>query len=71
MSRLYSKFWIIVTIVLSLIFIVLSFPTFQRTHGFGSAFLFTFIGVCVIWIVYLIRAYIFSSFENESEKKEQ
>ena len=65
MSRLYSKFWVNVTIVLSLIFIFLSFQIFQQKHGFVSAFIYTFIGVSVIWIVYLIRAYIFSSFDQK------
>lgn len=70
MPRLYNKFWVNVTIVLSLIFIILGFPIFQRKYGFISAFIFTFISVSVIWIVYLIRAYIFSTFENESNKRE-
>lgn len=69
MSRLYSKFWVNVTVVLSLIFIILGFPTFQREHGFVSAFVFTFIGVSVIWIVYFIRAYIFSQFDDKKETK--
>jgi len=69
MSRLYNKFWINATIVLSLIFAVLGFPVFHQKHGFVSAFTFTLIGVSVIWIVYLIRAYIFSSFDNTKEKE--
>lgn len=68
MHRLYNKFWINVTIVLSLIFILLGFPTFRRTHGIMQSVLITFLGVCFIWITYIIRAYLWSDKNGTKEK---
>lgn len=66
MARLYNKFWINVTIVLSLIFIILGFPAFHRSHGLVVSILITFLGVGFIWVTYLIRAYFWS---NSNEMK--
>ena len=70
MARLYNKFWINVTIVLSLIFIILGFPAFRRSHGFAISILITFLGVGFIWLTYLIRAYFWSD-RNEKKKEEK
>ncbi len=68
MSGIYNKFWVNVTIILSLIFIVLGFPAFLRSHSIAVSILITVIGVSFIWITYLIRAYMWS--EKEPKKEE-
>lgn len=60
MSGLYNKFWVNITIVLSLIFIVLGLPAFLRQHDLATSILITILGVCFIWVTYLIRAYLWS-----------
>ena len=70
MSRLYNKFWINVTIVLSLIFIILGFPAFRRSHGLAISILITFLGVGFIWITYVIRVYCWSD-SNEKKQEEK
>ena len=67
MAKLYNKFWMNVTIILSLIFVVLGFPAFLRSHSFIVSTLITFLGVCFIWITYLIRAYMWSDKEKHKE----
>ena len=56
---MYCKPWVIVTIVLSVIFVVLGFPVFLRARGPGMAVLYTVVGLAVIWFVYLVRACVF------------
>lgn len=57
---LYSKFWVGVTIALSIVVIARGFPTFQRKFGFPASLLGTFAAVVDVWATYLIRAYVFS-----------
>ena len=56
---MYCKFWVIATVVLSVIFVAIGFPVFLRAQGPGMAVLYTAIGLAVIWSVYLVRAYVF------------
>ena len=60
MTRLYSRFWINVTLLLSVVFAVVFFPVFRERFGFAWSTLLTALGVMVIWAVYFIRAYIFT-----------
>ena len=69
MAKFYNRFWVTVTIVLSVVFAILLFPIVQRKYGFPLSLLVTFLGVVFIWVNYFIRAYIFSrDKEDESEK---
>ena len=66
MQRLYSRFWVSVTVLLCVIFAVLFYPETRDRYGVSQALLFTAAGIAVIWIVYLVRAYIFSRlYQNE------
>jgi len=69
MRKLFHPFWVGFTIVLSLIFIIV-FPTaIVSRYGPLKTTIFTLIGISVIWIVYLVRAYIFSNFSSEENSK--
>ena len=52
--------WVILPILLSIVFAALFFPVVNKQYAPRLAVLFTVIGVCVIWVVYLVRAYIFT-----------
>jgi membrane-bound ClpP family serine protease len=69
MRNLYDKFWVKVTIVLSLIYIVLGFPAFLKSHSVAVSILLIVVGVFLIWITYLIRAYFWSDKEMNEEFK--
>lgn len=69
MTRLYSRFWLVVTLVLSVIFIVLFYPIVQDRYGFTGSILLTAGGLLVIWVVYVARAYIFTSFEKKGPEQ--
>jgi hypothetical protein len=72
MRQLFHPFWIGLTIVLTLVFIILFPASIISRHGPFRTTIFTLIGVSVIWIVYFVRAYILSNFsseESETKKK--
>ena len=56
---MYCRPWVIVTVVLSGIFVVLGFPVFLRARGPWMAVLYTVVGLAIIWLIYLARAYVF------------
>jgi hypothetical protein len=64
MGRLYSRFWVGVTLVLSAVFVVLFFPIVQDRYGFAASVLLTAVGLLVIWASYLVRAHIFTRGEK-------
>jgi len=68
-SGLYSKFWVGVTIALSIVVIACGFPAFQRKFGFPASLLWTFAAVLGVWATYLIRVYLFCEHPagNEAE----
>jgi len=68
-SRLFDRFWVTVTIGLSIIVIIIGFPIFQMKFGFPKSLLWTFIVVVLVWLTYIIRAYLFASDENDIQKK--
>ncbi len=52
-------------ILLSVVFAVLFYPVVDRRYDLFSSLVYTFAGLCVIWITYFIRAHIFTHlFEN-------
>lgn len=71
MKKLFNKFWIVITIILSLIFIGLFLPLTTRSLGFTKAFSYTMTGLAVIWIVYFVRAYIFSDMGHDKSENDQ
>ena len=71
MGRLFHPFMTVITIVLTLIFIILFPAAIINQHGPFKTAIFTLIGVTVIWIVYFIRAYIFSKILSEEKYTEK
>ena len=65
MKKLYDPFWVSVTTVLSVIFIILLPISIIEKHGTVKTIFFTLIGVVFIWVTYFVRAYFFS---DDSEK---
>ena len=65
MSDAYRTPWIIVPVVLTFVFAALFFPVFRPRYDLLTTLAFTFVGICVIWASYLLRAGIFSSWERE------
>ncbi len=65
-----NKHWVIITIVLSVVFIMVFLPLTIKSVGSAKATSYTVTGVAVIWIVYFVRAYLFSGFDSKQEVKE-
>jgi hypothetical protein len=65
MKKLHDPFWIGVTVVLSIIFVILLPISIIEKHGVVKTIVFTLVGLIFIWVTYFIRAYFFS---DESEK---
>jgi hypothetical protein len=59
-SKLYSRFWVGVTAVLSMVVIACGFPAFQRKFGFPASLLWTLAVLVGVWGTYLLRACLFS-----------
>ncbi|MHC4116709.1 MAG: hypothetical protein ACYSWO_04295 [Planctomycetota bacterium] len=57
---MYSKPWVIVTVILCVVFALLAFPIFMKARGVPTAVVYTLIGFAVIWAVYFVRAWVFS-----------
>jgi hypothetical protein len=68
-GRLYSRFWVGVTLALSIIFVVMFFPIVQAKYGFPKSVLLTLVCLLVIWASYLVRAYVFSGGKRERPDK--
>jgi hypothetical protein len=69
-ARLYSRFWVGVTITLSMVVVACGFPAFQRKFGFPASLLWTLAVLVGVWGTYLLRAYLFSDRLPSSEVKE-
>ena len=69
-ARLYSRFWVGVTITLSMVVVACGFPAFQRKFGFPASLLWTLAVLVGVWDTYLLRAYLFSDRLPSSEVKE-
>lgn len=68
-SRLYNRFWVGATIVLTAIFVVLFFPIAHAKYGAPTSILLTAVGAVVIWMSYLVRAYVFTRGESDGSTK--
>lgn len=64
MGRLYNGFWISVTVVFSVIIAILGFPVFYKERGPVEAIVLTIIAIAVVWIIYVIKAYLLTGIEN-------
>ena len=69
MARLYNTFWVGVTLVLSVIFVVMFVPVVQGKYGFPKSVLLTLVCLLVIWVSYLVRAHVFSRGNTERPDK--
>jgi hypothetical protein len=67
----YSRFWLGVAAVLSLVVIAWGFPAFQRKFGFPASLLWTLAAVLGVWATYFIRAYMFSDCPPDDEAHER
>jgi len=67
---LYSRFWVGVTIALSVLVIACGFPAFPRKSGFPASLLWTLAVVVGVWATYLVRAYMFRDRARSSEVEE-
>jgi hypothetical protein len=65
-----SRFWVGVTVVLSIVVILCGFPAFMKKFAFPASLLWTFAAVLGVWATYLIRAYIFSGRPPTNKTKE-
>ncbi|NUO79620.1 hypothetical protein HUU05_06060 [candidate division KSB1 bacterium] len=63
----HNKFWVNVTIALSVVVILFGFPAFQRKFGFPASLIWTLVVVGGVWLTYFIRAYLWSD-GNASKK---
>ena len=68
MKKLYDPFWVSVTVVLSVIFVIVLPLSIIEKHGTVKTIVFTLVGAVFIWITYFVRAYFFS---DDSEKKKR
>ncbi|MFC1502388.1 hypothetical protein ACFL6A_03145 [bacterium] len=65
--KLFSPFWVGITLLFTVIFVVLLPLSILHRYGLPKTILFTSIGVICIWVVYIIRAFIFSGFTREGK----
>ncbi len=70
-SYFYRRFWVTVTIALSIVVILCGFPAFQKKFGFPESLLWTFTATLGVWATYLIRAYLFSDHSQKNKTKER
>jgi hypothetical protein len=68
MSIKHPPLWIGFTLVLTIIFILLFSTAIVDEYGIIKTTFFTLLGVIVIWIVYFIRANIFSKMGDSNDK---
>ncbi len=65
LKKLYSPFWVVITAVLSVVFIILFYPIAHRKLGFPLSAVVTLLAVFLIWLNYLIRAIMFTYSKSE------
>jgi hypothetical protein len=70
MIRYLRSAWVILPLLLSVVFAVLFYPVVQRRYDPALSIIYTFAGVCVIWIVYFIRAHIFTQLFADKQRRQ-
>ena len=68
MSRYFNRYWVAITIIISVVFTVLFYPVAAERAGNPETIGLTIAGLAVIWIVYVIRAMIFSRTPSRRNK---
>jgi len=68
-KKYYNGIWVTATVILSVVFAVLFFPYILPTCGFTGSLFLTLLGLLVIWTVYFLRAYIFTSIWPDENRK--
>lgn len=72
MANPVRSMWIALPVLLSIIFAVLFYPVVSQSYGQGASVGLTVAGICVIWVVYFVRAYVFARmFETSSRNKDE
>jgi hypothetical protein len=71
MTRLYSRFWVNITLLLSVVFAVVFFPLVQERYGLPWSVFLTLSGVLVIWAAYFVRAYLFTRGETDKPTRHE
>ena len=67
MRKYFNTFWVIFTVILSVTFVVLFSFVLAEGLGIAKIVIYNLIGLIVIWIVYFIRAYIFTKYFSEND----
>jgi hypothetical protein len=57
------------TTLLCVVFALLAFPTFLRASGLAAAIAYTLIAFAVIWTVYYVRAWVFSTWGARTDAR--
>ena len=70
MRKYFSRFWILITIAICVLFLTLFLPATLKSIGTAKAISYGLTGVAVIWIVYFVRAHIFSGFNNNKKDED-
>lgn len=60
MKKYIHRTWIMITAILSVVFTALFLPLASGEVGLLKAVTYNAIGLLVIWIVYFVRAYLFT-----------
>jgi hypothetical protein len=61
MSKRHNKFWVWLSIILSVVVVVVGFPAFERDKGFPTSILWTLAAVLGVWLTYFVRAYLWGN----------
>jgi hypothetical protein len=69
-AGLYSRFWVGVTVVLSIVVILCGFPAFTKKFGLPASLLWTFAAVLGVWATYFVRARMFSGRSPSNKTQE-
>jgi hypothetical protein len=64
-SRYFSKCWIIITVILCIVIAVFFFPIAAEKWGSLIGLLVTVLCIAFIWLVYFVRAHVFTIKRNE------
>ena len=65
----FSRFWVGLTVLLSFVFSVLFYPVARKTHDPVWSLVLAALGLAVIWIVYVIRAAVFSRMSDNRKQE--
>jgi hypothetical protein len=70
MAEVFRTKWVLLPIALSAVFAILFFPVVRLRYEIPLALIFTLLGIGVIWASYLVRAHVFSHWEEKTIGRE-